>query len=475
VVFDESKERMIVADLVEQYTIQHIPEDKRHGSARSLLPFWFTANASAFTIVLGAITIELGLSLAFAITAIVVGSAIGGLFMAYHSAQGPKLGLPQLIQGRAQFGFFGALLPNFLIWIIFLGYIVGENVLGGQALSALWHITFAEGLAIVAFATWIVVVFGYRIMHEVNRVVAVLSIVLFVLLLVKLLQHSDHIHYVAAPFKFSVFLLATSIFASGQIGWAPYVSDYSRYLPVNSSLKATFWSTYIGSVLSAIFFASLGALAGIVALSQINDNSVDYLAGLVPSIKWLIVLVLLTAIIAGNAINLYSPLVTGVALVSRDGSRQPGAIVRASGTALIMIVTSIVAISVSSNFLADLSDFASFLLYIVVPWSAINLVDYYFIRHGRYSVPDILSADGIYGRFNLTTVVIFLVGIGAEVPFMNSYWPKWEGPVATSLNGADISWLVGFVVAGGLYYLINHKNAQTAVTSANSPSSEVTA
>jgi NCS1 family nucleobase:cation symporter-1 len=450
-----------MAEMVEQYTINHIPENKRFGKARSLLPFWFTANSSAFTIVLGAICIELGLSLALSITAIVVGSAIGGVFMAYHSAQGPKLGLLQLIQGRAQFGYFGSLIPNTLIWIIFLGYIVGENVLGGQALASLWHITFAEGLAIIAFATWIVVVAGYRIMHQVNRVVAVLSIILFVLLLVKLLQHSSNVHYVAAPFKFSVFLLAVSIFASGQIGWAPYVSDYSRYLPVNTSVKATFWYTYLGSVLSAVLFAILGVLAGIVALGQVNSNSVDYLAGLVPSIKWLIVLVLLTAIVAGNAINLYSPLVTGVALVSKDGGHRPGSWVRASGTAVIMIITSLVAISVSSNFLADLSDFASFLLYIVVPWSAINLVDFYFIRHSRFSVNDILSVDGIYGKFNVRTVVIFAIGIGAEVPFMNSYWPKWEGPVATSFGGADISWLVGFVVAGGLYYLFNHSNAST--------------
>ena len=49
-----------------------------------------------------------------------LGGAVGGVFMAYHSAQGPKLGLTQLTQSRAQFGFFGALLPNFVIWLIFL-------------------------------------------------------------------------------------------------------------------------------------------------------------------------------------------------------------------------------------------------------------------------------------------------------------------------------------------------------------------
>jgi NCS1 family nucleobase:cation symporter-1 len=443
---------MHMAELVEQYTIDHIPEDRRFGKVSSLFPFWFNANTSAFTIVLGAVGIELGLSLPAAIGAIVLGSVVGGVFMAYHSAQGPKLGLPQLIQSRAQFGFFGSLLPNSLIWIIFLGYIVGENVLASQALSALLHVTFAEALALSAFVTWLVVVFGYRIMHEVNRVVAVLSLILFAVLLVRLIQHSTGVHYAGAPFKFSTFLLATSIFVSGQVGWAPYVSDYSRYLPVNTSIRRSFWYTYAGSVSSAILFASLGAVAGVIALDKLNANSVGYLAGLVPAAQWLVILVLLASIVAGNAINLYSPLVSGLAIISKDGGRAPGSVVRAVGTALIMVATSVVAIAVSSNFIVDLGDFAAFLLYIVVPWSAINLVDYYFVRRGHYSVRDILSIDGRYGHFNVKAVAIFLIGIAVEIPFMNASWPKFEGPAAKAMGGADISWLVGFAVAGVLYY-----------------------
>jgi NCS1 family nucleobase:cation symporter-1 len=458
-----------MSDVIEQYTISHIPEDRRYGKASSLLPFWFTANTSAFTIVLGAIGIELGLSLAWSIVAIVVGSVVGGVFMAYHSAQGPKLGLPQLVQSRAQFGFYGSLIPNFLIWIIFFGYIVGENVLASQALGPLIHVTFAEALGLSAFVTWLVVVFGYRIMHDLNRVVAVLSLILFAVLLVRLLQHLPDVHYVAGSFKLSVFLLATSIFASGQIGWAPYVSDYSRYLPADTSVARSFWYTYAGSVLSAVLFASLGAIAGVVALSKINSDSVGYLAGLVPSVQWLITLVLLSSIVAGNAINLYSPLVSGLALVSKDGGRAPGAIVRGVGTAAIMVVTSVVAIAVSSNFLVDLSDFAAFLLYIVVPWSAINLVDYYFVRRGNYSTEDILSVHGKYGLFNVKAVLIFVLGIAAEVPFMNASWPKFEGPVASKFGGADISWVVGFVVTGVLYFLAS-RPLRTAAAPSESPS-----
>jgi NCS1 family nucleobase:cation symporter-1 len=118
---------------------------------------------------------------------------------------------------------------------------------------------------------------------------------------------------------------------------------------------------------------------------------------------------------------------------------------------------------VSANFVTDVSDFISFLLYIVIPWSAINLVDYYFVRRGNYDIDAIFQPNGPYGRVNLRTVAIFLIGIAVEIPFMNAYYPQFEGPVASALDGADISWLVGFLVAGGLYYLFTpHGTAAAA-------------
>jgi nucleobase:cation symporter-1, NCS1 family len=448
-----------MSDVVEQYTIRPIPQQRRFGTARDLFPFWFTANSSAFTVVLGAVGIELGLGIIPTIGAIVAGAVVGGVFMAYHSAQGPKLGLTQLVQTRAQFGFFGALLPNFLIWLIFLGYIVGENVLAGDALAGLFHITFAEGTVIACFATWLVVFFGYRIMHSFNKVVAVLSLILFAALLVQLVRHTAGAKVALATFSFPTWLAFFSINVSGQVGWAPYVSDYSRYLPEKTSIRGSFWYTYLGSVSSAIIFATLGALAGSLALNNVQDNTVGYLAGLVPHTLWSATIVLVLAIVAGNAINLYSPLLTGVALSSKDGGAAPGATVRALGTGAIMAITGYLATVVSANFVADVDNFISFLLYIVVPWSAINLVDYYVVRRGRYDVAAIFTPDGEYGRVNWRTIAVFLAGIAAEIPFMNASYPKFEGPAAHALSGADISWLVGFVVAAALYYLTVQRHA----------------
>jgi hypothetical protein len=56
----------------------------------------------------GAIGPLTGLSLPWTIVAIVGGSVFGTLFQAFHGAQGPRMGLPQMIQSRAQFGSRGA-------------------------------------------------------------------------------------------------------------------------------------------------------------------------------------------------------------------------------------------------------------------------------------------------------------------------------------------------------------------------------
>ena len=140
--------------------------------------------------------------------------------------------------------------------------------------------------------------------------------------------------------------------------------------------------------------------------------------------------------------------------------------VRGTGTGVIMAITGYLATVVSANFVLDVSDFIAFLLYIVIPWSAINLVDYYFVRRGQYDVNAIFTPNGRYGAVNWRTIGIFLVGIAAEIPFMNASYPLFEGPAAHALSGADISWLVGFVIAGALYYALTPRTAaRQAVTS----------
>ena len=85
-----------------------------------------------------------------------------------------------------------------------------------------------------------------------------------------------------------------------------------------------------------------------------------------------------------------------------------------------------------------------------IPWSAVNLTDYFFIRHGNYNVASFFVPDGRYGRFAWRGLVAYAIGLVVELPFISqTYWIGW---FVNTLGGADISWLVGFVISAGLYF-----------------------
>ena len=58
------------------------------------------------------------------------------------------------------------------------------------------------------------------------------------------------------------------------------------------------------------------------------------------------------------------------------------------------------------------------LLYVLVPWTSVNLVDYYFVRRGRYAVGQIFMPHGIYGAWGWRGLTAYGIGIVAMIPFV---------------------------------------------------------
>jgi nucleobase:cation symporter-1, NCS1 family len=439
-------------DVVEQYTIRPVPDSARHGSARGLLPFWFTVNASVYTIGLGAFAALFRLGLWPTIAAIAAGAAVGGAFMALHSAQGPRLGVPQLVQSRAQFGFYGALLPNAAMWLLFLSTLVGALFTAGETLAGLWHIGLAQAVMVVCFVAWLLAAFGYRVLHGASRVIAVAALIMACVLLARLAQRLGGVPAEPAAFHVSTWLSCFSSMVVAQVAWAPYVADYSRYMPVGTSPRQAFWHTYLGSVTGAVIFASIGAMASATMRSPVL-SPVSYLSTLLPGAAWLAVIVLLLGTVAAATVNVYSSVLAGLAIGSRSGGASPAPVVRGIGAGMIMAVAGYLASGISVSLMIDVTNLAAPLIYLVIPWSAINLVDYYLVRRGRYDVRGLFLSGGGNRDVNWRTLLAFLAGLAAEVPFADSVYPAFEGPVATAWNGLDVSWLAGFIVAGALYYL----------------------
>ena len=68
------------------------------------------------------------------------------------------------------------------------------------------------------------------------------------------------------------------------------------------------------------------------------------------------------------------------------------------------------------QFVTNLSNFLDVILVLFIPWSAVNLADYFLVRHGDYDVASFFTAGGAYGRFAWRGLLAYVIGLGAECP-----------------------------------------------------------
>lgn len=437
---------------VEQNSINFVPHSQRYGSVRSLFTLWFGANMQVTAIAAGAITVAVGVPLPWALLAIVVGNLVGAVFMALHSAQGPRLGIPQMIQSRAQFGYLGAVLPLLLVLLMYVGYFASSAVLTGQAVSSWLGLPVDTSIIASNAVTAVLAVYGYRLLHAAEKWLSLLSGIGFLILSVQLVRHVGVGHWSAGGFSWGPFLLATAIAATWQLTYAPYVADYSRYLPADTPVRSSFWYTYAGTVLASVWMFAFGAVATAAAAKAFDGGSVDFIVGQAGTATWAFFLVIIAGNIAVNALNLYGMFMSASTTITVFARNSIDVTVR---TVIILVAAAAgttIAITGRSDFLDNFTNFILLLTYFLIPWTSINLVDFYLVRKERYAIDDIFDPKGRYGGVDWRSMTVYLAGIVLELPFVSSSF--YTGPLVEPLGGADISWIVGIFVSGGLYLLV---------------------
>src|SRR3954464_2924027 len=226
------------------------------------------SNAQIATLAVGLVSITSGGNLLWSLIAIVSGTLIGTFFMAFHSAQGPQLGLPQMIQSRPQFGYVGALLVWLFAYLQYAGFNIFNTALAAQALDTTIHGGQRLWILVVTIVALVVALVGYDFIHRFERWLAIGFIVVFGIFTVGAVVTLDFPAgaFDLRTFSWTPFLAQFGVVAGYQISWAIYVSDYSRYLPPDVTVRKTFYWTYWGSALGAIWLMCLGpVLAGAVS------------------------------------------------------------------------------------------------------------------------------------------------------------------------------------------------------------------
>ncbi|MFI9005395.1 purine-cytosine permease family protein [Streptomyces sp. NPDC053541] len=441
---------------MERRTIEVIPDAERHGTPRSQFTLWFGANMQITAIVDGALSVVFGADALWAIPALLIGNVLGGIVMALHSAQGPRLGVPQMISSRAQFGVHGAVLPLVLVILMYLGFAATGSVLAGQALSELLHLDSTRiGILLFGALTAVVAVTGYRLIHAAGRVATVVGVLGLGYLLVRVFtQYDVGAHVGTQGFDPATFLLAVGLGAGWQLTFGPYVADYSRYLPRDTSTRATFWSTFAGSVIGSQWAMTLGALTAAVAGKAFLTDQVGFLGELAgPAVLALLVyLVIVVGKLTVNCLNAYGGFMSILTTVTAfDGRSRISAAARAAYIIGFTAVSVAIALAASADFLNNFKNFVLLILMVFTPWSAINLVDYYLISRERVDIPALYDPEGRYGRWNLTALTCYVVGVAVQIPFLAT--KLYTGALTKKLDGADISWIVGLAVTAAVYWL----------------------
>jgi nucleobase:cation symporter-1, NCS1 family len=444
---------------IETRSIDFVPGEERRGRLTHQGQFWFLSNFHFFVIAIGFVGPSLGLSLGWTALAGVLGVAIGTTFQAFHASQGPELGLPQMIQSRAQFGYRGVIVPLLATMVCLVGYNMVAVILIADGAHGLWGLDRRAVAGAVTVLAALVAIWGHDQVHRMFRLMFWLSLPLFAALTAavlagRLVAPSAH---AAGAFNWPAFATQVASAASFNITAAPYVSDYTRYLPKATRRGAVIASVFGGSGLSAAWLIALGAWlatrvgAGdaLVALSGAGE-------ALAPGLGSLLAAASIGGLTATIAMSGYSAMLTAFTMVDCFRPIVPGRTAKAAMILALALAWAAGALAVRGDAVTWVNALLVVLLYGLAPWSAINLIDYFILRRGRYSIAALFNPAGLYGRWSTRGLTAYAAGFLASLPFFTA--PNvYSAPLARALGGVDIGWLVSLAVSGAVYLALSRR------------------
>ncbi|MFN2451485.1 MAG: cytosine permease [Candidatus Dormibacteria bacterium] len=453
---------------IEPGGVEYIADSERHGKARSLFYAWTSPNLEFATVFIGVLPIAIfGGGFGLTLLGLALGTLLGSLSHGVLSTFGSRYGVPQLVQSRASFGFWGNLLPAALNAITSgAGWVAVNSVSGAFALVTFTKLvghgvpqpSYLVALAVIVAIELAVAFFGYNMVHGFERVVFPVIGIIFLLCTIQIFANS-HLGTgfnakapAAAGGQLGAFILAVYLAFSYSASWNPYAADYSRYLPRATSPRAIAVAAASGMFVSCLLLEAAGAAAATVAKTNwVSGNPTDqFVIPLDHRLAIVATLAIAVGAVAANILNIYSGALSFLSL----GITIPGRYRRAITAALSGVVGFAIAAN-SAN--GPGSKYESFLLlntYWIVPFLAVVLVDYV-RRRGAYAQAEFFDR----ARPIWQGVTAMVAGILLSTPFWNNSpldgFAHVVGVVAKNQPQlGDISCLVGAVVSAAVYALL---------------------
>jgi len=423
-----------------------IPLNERHGRPLQLFWTWMSPNLEFATIFVGVISVlYFQQTFGQAAAAIVLGTALGSATHGILSGRGPSMGVPQMVLSRIGFGYRGNILPAGLNAVVAgIGWFAVNSVSGALALATLTSLPDLLCLVIVVVLQVAIAFFGHNLVQAFERYAFPVLAVIFLITSVITLSKAAASSVAAQTGGLGGFLLTVGAAFGYAAGWNPYATDYTRYLPENTSKVATGVWAALGVFVSCTFLEIVGAASATIAAPGIDNPTAAFTSHLPSVMANLTLLAIALGAISANAINIYSGSMSFLAL----GINLPSNLRRAIVSGVFGVLGFFLAWSGLSDAGHKYENFLLVISYWIGPWLAVYLADWY-LRRGK-------RVDGfLYDRAHnpLSGALAMAIGMVLSI-WLFSNQSEYVGVVPKQWPSfGDITFEVGFVVAGLLYFV----------------------
>jgi len=407
-------------------------------------------------LLLGGILMVLGMNLWQALLALVLGNA-AFVLIGLQASAGPKAGTPTITISRSQYGFHGNKFASFAAWFNLVAFEALNFTVGATALYALAAEAGLElsdpvkalALGVVIAGTFLLAYLGHATIVVFQNVATWLLAAGAVLLFIFVLGDVNWSYSPESPLSggagLALWFVGLGVIVSGAISWCNLPADYSRYLPSRTSARPIVLWTTLGCLVPALFLGLTAILAG-TAVDM--TDPIAALESVVPGWFYpLLLIVLLVGSVANNTLTVYSSAMSLQTLGLRIKRYQGVFVDGIIGSAMAVYAT------FGTDFLTALTEFLQIMLCFYAPYTAIFLVDMW-LRHNRYDGADLHRVGG--GRYwskngwNIAGLAGLGSGILAAVLFAST--ARVHGPLSNALSDIDLSYIVGFLVGGAVYW-----------------------
>ncbi len=443
-----------------EHSLSPVPENARTSTVSHQFWIWCGANVAPINWVLGALGINLGLSLLQTILILVVGNIIGMAVFGFFVLMGQRTAVSQMVLSRSAFGRRGAYFPALLQGLLAVGWCAINTWIILDLVVALFaKLGFNGGLGfkiivaviIMGLQVWLAAV-GFRAIARFERwtvpitliVLATMTVVAWTGGRVKWTYAGTGLHGTALWSSGTT--LMTAIGIGWGITWFAYASDYSRFVARSvSPVKLYFGSVlgqFIPTVWLGVFGATLATISQKVDPGQLVVDAFGFLA--IP-----VIFLVIHGPIATNVLNIYSCSLSALTLDWHVDRRK-----LSYGVGVLALIFNIYLI-VNGNFASSLDGWLSGLVTWVAPWATIMLIHFWGVKKGNIDVPALFEppSSKAIPDVSWSAMIAFILGIVATWSFEYAV-PSWlQGPAATALGGIDLSWLAGAAVAGIAYVI----------------------